>query len=228
MPLEPPDMYCAEQIFVPPTFPGILKQYTKAAIRTQPYDLLRWSAAYFRALANGERPLVKERLEYPQITTESGLSPGFLKVLIKQIGKEVSVKYCKLTEIWEGLCLDGEKLKEMLQLSGCQDENQVDWLVFIAVAAGHLNENLQQTMNMLCELLTEEPEGGCASIPMHVFRNLYQLLAEMDCPNIPGIGPRVPEDTKSAALTYLEEMASTHSGFILPRHTIHILCPPLY
>ncbi|XP_046382950.1 ropporin-1-like protein [Ischnura elegans] len=228
MPLDPPDIYCAEQIFVPPTFPGILKQYTKAAIRTQPYDLLRWSAAYFRALAKGERPPVKERLEYPQITTESGLSPGFLKVLIQQIGKECSAKVCKLQEIWDGLCLDRQKLKEMLQLSGCQDGNEVDWLSFIAVASGHLNENLQQTMQMLCELLTEEPEGGCASIPMYVFQQLYQFLAEMDCPEIPGIGPRVPEETTKAALNYLQEMAASHSGFIMPRHTTHILCPPLY
>ena len=36
-------------------FPGILKQYTKAAIRTQPRDLLLWSAAYFRCMARGEQ-----------------------------------------------------------------------------------------------------------------------------------------------------------------------------
>ena len=38
-------------IQIPSDFPGILKQYTKAAIRTQPRDLLQWSAAYFRCLA---------------------------------------------------------------------------------------------------------------------------------------------------------------------------------
>lgn len=53
------DIYCAEQIKIPPTFPHILKLYAKAAIRTQPYDLLRWTCAYFRALANDEVPPVK-------------------------------------------------------------------------------------------------------------------------------------------------------------------------
>lgn len=52
-------IYCAQQINVPPTFPHILKLYAKAAIRTQPHDLLRWTAAYFRALANGEVPPAK-------------------------------------------------------------------------------------------------------------------------------------------------------------------------
>lgn len=56
-PLE--NIYCPEQIKIPPTFPRILKSYAKAAIRTQPYDLLRWTVAYFCALANGEEPPVK-------------------------------------------------------------------------------------------------------------------------------------------------------------------------
>ena len=36
-------------IQIPPEFPKILKTYTKAAIRTQPTDLLLWSASYFRS-----------------------------------------------------------------------------------------------------------------------------------------------------------------------------------
>lgn len=38
----------AEETRVPAPLPGILKEYTKAAIRTQPRDLLAWSAAYFK------------------------------------------------------------------------------------------------------------------------------------------------------------------------------------
>ncbi len=71
--------YTSEQIHIPPEFPDILLQFSKAAIRTQPTDVLAWSAAYvlfikysfillfrfhfryFRALANGETPPVKER-----------------------------------------------------------------------------------------------------------------------------------------------------------------------
>ena len=38
-------MYCSQQINIPPDLPDILKQFTKAAIRTQPNDVLQWSAA---------------------------------------------------------------------------------------------------------------------------------------------------------------------------------------
>ena len=36
-------MYCSQQINIPPELPNILKQFTKAAIRTQPSDILQVS-----------------------------------------------------------------------------------------------------------------------------------------------------------------------------------------
>ena len=88
----PEPMYCSQQIKVPPAFPNILKQYTKAAIRTQPRDLVRWSAAYFLALANGERPPMKQRLEFPPPpTTMNGLTQGYLRALHSQVGQPDSV-----------------------------------------------------------------------------------------------------------------------------------------
>jgi hypothetical protein len=44
MPDEP--YYTSEQIPIPPALPDILLQFSKAAIRTQPTDVLAWSAAY--------------------------------------------------------------------------------------------------------------------------------------------------------------------------------------
>jgi len=74
------------EIAVPARLPIILKQFCKAAIRTQPYDLLKWSGSYFRALADGEELPVKSRLEYPPPSTASGLTLGFLRVLLRQFG----------------------------------------------------------------------------------------------------------------------------------------------
>lgn len=46
MPTNPDEpYYCSQQINIPPELPDILKQFTKAAIRTQPKDCLAWSAA---------------------------------------------------------------------------------------------------------------------------------------------------------------------------------------
>lgn len=87
MPHPDEPYYCSEQIPIPPELPDILKQFTKAAIRTQPNDLLNWSAKYFRCLANGEIPPVKDRLEMSVVTqkTDSGLTIGIIKTLHKQV-----------------------------------------------------------------------------------------------------------------------------------------------
>ncbi|XP_034233760.1 ropporin-1-like protein isoform X3 [Thrips palmi] len=199
------DVYSAPQINIPPTFPFILKQYAKAAIRTQPYDLLRWSAAYFRALAKGEEPPIKDRLEYPPPDTPSGLSPGYLKVLIKQIGKGGTVTVNELVERWNGICLAEEPLQEMLAVG--QFGETFDWLHFVAVAAGFLSNNLTQTMVLLCNLLTDEPDGGSAMIPLHTFANLYTFLASLDCG-----GGEDPEDEDESHHEYVltEENKEAH------------------
>lgn len=77
------------EIAIPAKLPMILKQFCKAAIRTQPHDLLKWSGSYFRALADGEEPPVKSRLEYPPPSTASGLTLGFLRVLLRQFGSTI-------------------------------------------------------------------------------------------------------------------------------------------
>ena len=51
--------------------------------------------SYFRAMANGEIPPVKERLEMPVATqkTDTGLTQGLLRVLHKQVRAKISNLY---------------------------------------------------------------------------------------------------------------------------------------
>ena len=78
--------YTAEQIIVPPELPEILKHFTKAAIKTQPPDLLEWSASYFRARATGQKLPVKDRLELLPDDYDD-LTLGLLKILHREVIK---------------------------------------------------------------------------------------------------------------------------------------------
>ncbi|KAL0281603.1 UNVERIFIED_CONTAM: hypothetical protein PYX00_002539 [Menopon gallinae] len=183
-------LYCSEQIHIPPAFPFIMKLYCKAAIRTQPYDLLKWSAAYFRALANGEEPPVKDRIEYPPYDSPTGLTPGYIKILIKQLGKdpEAVVSAGTVFAKWNCACLEDELLVKLVALLGAR--TSFNWLKFVAIAAGFISNSLTNTMVLLCELLTDEPEGGMATIPLGLFCDLYTFLAELEC------GPLTEEERK--------------------------------
>lgn len=122
MPLPKSDI---EQLNIPPNLPLILKQYCKSAIRTQPYDLLKWSHAYFQALARGEEPPVKQRLEYPSrnqdcasTTSAHGLTLGFLKVLYRQLGGECEFFFCSQSLIGSQRFLTPVRVCRRLQQSG--------------------------------------------------------------------------------------------------------------
>uniref|UniRef100_A0A182PML6 RIIa domain-containing protein n=1 Tax=Anopheles epiroticus TaxID=199890 RepID=A0A182PML6_9DIPT len=136
------EIYCPEQIVIPENFHITLKEYAKAVIRTQPFDLLRWSAAYFRSLALSVQPPVKSRYEpagrYGHVTA------GIVRVLIEQL----------------------------------------HWLKIVAVFVGQLCKDFARTAEMICEMLTEDPEGGAASIPFWMFRECFLAVADLDCGSV--------------------------------------------
>ncbi|XP_063706329.1 uncharacterized protein LOC134835383 [Culicoides brevitarsis] len=173
------EMYCREQIAIPEQLPLILKKYAKAVIRTQPYDLLRWSAAYFRCLALEHVPPAKLRFEPDQ--NYGSLTRGYVRTLLEQLGKGYFVKRELLLNVWQGLCLPEEQLYDFLSLCRMLHWSQVHWLKLIAVMIGALNKDLPGTMKMICEVLTDEPEGSPAPIPLWMFRVCYKFVAELDC-----------------------------------------------
>ncbi|XP_061614063.1 ropporin-1-like protein isoform X1 [Phyllopteryx taeniolatus] len=117
--MPPPEtMFCSQQINIPTGLPEVLKNFTKAAIRTQPKDLLMWSAAYFEALAKGETLPVKERLEmnFGNQSKDAMLTPGLLKTLHKQLSSAETCGREELQDKWKALCLPTEQLENMLIL----------------------------------------------------------------------------------------------------------------
>ncbi|XP_076754550.1 uncharacterized protein LOC143425542 [Xylocopa sonorina] len=169
-----------QEIVVPPDLPLILKEFCKAAIRTQPYDLLKWSSSYFRALANGEEPPTKSRLEYPPPCTASGLTLGFLRILLRQLGDyNKSLPVETILRRWDCLCLDRRDLNLILMIGKFRRKCQVK--KFLAIAVGLLSSNLFETMVMICELFTHEPDGGSAMVPVTFFLEIYGYLAGLRC-----------------------------------------------
>lgn len=74
-------------------------------IRTQPYDLIRWSAAYFRCMVDSVNPPTKERFEEYSNTKTVCLTKEYLKALVKQIGKGYFLDRNLLHKRWKGLGL---------------------------------------------------------------------------------------------------------------------------
>ncbi|CAJ1082379.1 ropporin-1-like protein isoform X1 [Xyrichtys novacula] len=207
-------MYCAQQINIPPELPDILKNFTKAAIRTQPKDLLQWSAAYFNALSDGECLPVKDRLEMNIATqkTDTGLTPGLLKTLHKQLSHKQTCSKEELQKKWKGLCLPVEQLETLLLLGSFGSD--IDWLEFFALGCSALGGTLLSSLKFACEILTEDEEGGAARIPFPTFVKLYTYLAHLD--------GDMPQDRIDNFLSSLQDQVELQHGMIKPLDFIYL------
>ncbi|EHB08925.1 Ropporin-1-like protein [Heterocephalus glaber] len=171
MPL-PDTMFCAQQIHIPPELPDILKQFTKAAIRTQPADLLQWSAGYFLALSQGDPLPIKDRVELSMATqkTDTGLTQGLLRVLHKQCSHEACVALPELEHKWRTLCLPVEKLRALIGLDPCEDE--IEWVKFLALGCSALGGCSHEACVALPEL---EHKWRTLCLPVEKLRALIGL-----------------------------------------------------
>lgn len=213
--MPPPEtMYCAEQINIPPELPDILKQFTKAAIRTQPIDLLAWSAAYFSALTNGEPLPIKKRLEPGSF----GLTTGLLEVLYQQLKGKTVVTLTDISKKWGDLGLPQDVLNEITAVGGFAQE--LEFMKFFAVAASHLGgNNIADAMKIICSILTNDPQGGASRIPFESFKDHYQYLASLS--------GEISQTQIDDVLRYLEEDVKHQHGMVMPRNFLNPDCPRL-
>lgn len=212
-------IYSAEQIRIPPELPEMLKEYTKAAIRTQPSDLLQWSAAYFQALSRNEVPPVKDRLEQPLPTLDQrlgGLTKGTLSILHKQLGgANKTVSQSVLSEKWRDAGITQSKLDELIAIGGF--EGDIEWEKMLTVACTALEKTLPDALRVLCEIISPDSEGGPARIPLEQFRTLFTFLAHVD--------GEISPQTISSVMEWLETESGRYSGTVGPREFLHPSCP---
>ena len=66
-------IYCSEQIFVPDELPLIMKNFTKAAIKEQPKDLLEFAHQYFEEKFKMQQENEEEELKIAQKPDENSI-----------------------------------------------------------------------------------------------------------------------------------------------------------
>lgn len=230
MPLEE-TMFNRAQMHVPAELPEILKQFTKAAIRTQPEQLLDWSAAYFQALKDGKPLPVKTRYE---MGNASGLSFGILNILNRQLGlpREQPIPMKELREKWQDHGLTEEALDKICTVGNFnlqEPDAAVDMEKFVAIAANSLvqskstgdgktnaSSELGQALSIVCELFTNDLEGGASRIRLAQFERVFTFMANI---------ANVPTNTQEAICAYMAERAEAQGGLVMPANFQSKDCP---
>ncbi|XP_069944556.1 ropporin-1-like protein isoform X2 [Cherax quadricarinatus] len=196
---------------VPASLPRILKDYTKSAIRTQPKDLLIWS------MSKGTPPPVKERLEFPVPESSSGISPGVLRVLHRQLNGEGSVTWEQLLEVCQAMGVAEETAQDAWHRAGGGDGGTVEWDHILSHIAALSTHSMLEALQLVMLTLSDDPVGHrvqCGTLLDHYHR-LHTHT------NI------TPTDQYTEAVNYLNDIANYQDGLLSPSDLSRSSCPPL-
>ena len=75
---------------------------------------------------------------------------------------------------WNALCLD-QRDYGIITLLG-KFKKTCPLKIFLSIAVGLITESISETMILICELFTQEPEGGSSMIPYGLFMEIYGYL----------------------------------------------------
>lgn len=169
------NMYCAEQIQIPPDMPPILKAYSKEIIRKNPEDIIAFSVQYF-----------KDRLDDPPASSAGYRVTlddlhGLQEQLSQFLKTQNELKRADYQQACEDQALSPDVLANILRL-GFADQEVIDLYVFMGIAAALVSSNFDKTISNLFQIFKDDQ--GQSKIPTKDLINVFSFLASKD-PTIP-------------------------------------------
>ena len=89
----------------------------------------------------------------------------------------------------------------------------------LVLACSMLNRTLTDTMTMLCDIRSSDPDGGAARVPLSLFTELFEFLYKKD--------GRVTSEQAEQLITYLNEIGERQEEMVGPADFRHKDCPVL-
>ncbi|VVC32996.1 cAMP-dependent protein kinase regulatory subunit, dimerization-anchoring domain [Cinara cedri] len=164
-------------IIIPDGLAELLKNYVKAAIRSQPEDIVSWSAEYFKTTDKQPTaaPGLQENCSFAVYKQDRTL----FRILAFQLGTTVSTKD-RIEEVWSDLSLDFSLLEQIYRI-GQFHEEQVKMVEFLGVTFGHWTKSLKETVLLCCEAFCKCLATDGYFLHVDVACKLYRFLAKLDC-----------------------------------------------
>ncbi|XP_003246483.1 ropporin-1-like [Acyrthosiphon pisum] len=156
-------------IVVPDNLPEILKKYVKAAIRSQPEDIVSWSAEYFKSADD----------QYVSLPTTQKQDRTLFRILAFQLGTTIGTKE-RIEEVWSDLSLDFNLLEQIYTIGNFRSEH-VDMVEFLGITFGHWTKSLKETVLLCCEAFCKCLATDGYFMHVDVACKLYGYLAKLDC-----------------------------------------------
>lgn len=217
-----------KDINVPPGLDVVLKDFAKAALRSQPDDLIIFGKEYFAA-----QKLCDSEFGSEQATREDenrDLTMDLVWAIHRQFyDPDMEVAKQDLLIKWKYLRLDPATLDEILEMMGIEkDQEKILYGKFLMGACGFVTKDFLEVVKKLCELLSPDRKDGSNRILCEIFVSIYTLMLEM----IYEDKEDEMKEWKSKPLDWLKEKYGEEgyegSGKIGPDEFTHEDCPPLF
>jgi len=213
------DAFNANQVNIPTDLPDILKAFTKAVIRTQPEDLLQFSAEYFTALSKNEPPPGKERLH---LVNGKQADMDAIGAVHRKFGGQDEVSRKELKEKWEDMGLDGNQLDTAISMTKAEGDN-IPYTTMLVSMCALLSQNFKTILGSTCHLLTPEPDDGLNRVQLETFQTVYRQMLMLE-----NGGKEAGIDKLYApVMDYLKEESTKHDGRIGPNEFNSSRCPKM-
>lgn len=184
-------LFSAQQIQIPPQLPQLLKNFSKAAIRSQPADLLQWAADYFQAMAAGQ-PLPVATRAAAAIPAGASQPPpaaspaAALQALVQQLREAPSeLPQAQLVALCAQVGMAEQAVSDALALGNFKEQAAVAWVPFVALQAAALRPGLMETLEALATAFADGPNGD--GMPQAIFDTAYTYLAGLDGQEAPAL-----------------------------------------
>ena len=149
-------------------------------------------------------------------------SDKYLHLLYLFSGTQADLDVASLESKWLRLGMTKNVLEELLGLGGFDLGSGGEPLTLtklLVLSCSMLNKTLTDTMTMVCEILTSDPDGGAARIHLALFTELFEFLYKKD--------GRVTSEQAEQLITYLTEIGSKQEDMVGPADFRHKDCPVL-
>ena len=124
---------------------------------------------------------------------------------------------------WIKLGMTKNVLEELLGLGGFAlgggEGETLTLSKLLVLACSMLNRTLTDSMTMVCEIQSSDPDGGAARIPLSLFTELFEFLYKKD--------GRVTSEQVEQLITYLTEIGEKQDEMVGPADFRHKDCPVL-
>jgi len=213
------------KVQIPIALPGILKEYAKAVLRSQPEDVIGWSAKYFGEVSHKG---ISSSTTQPEENLYHAIQSRVWDLYQDNQGALIDLAGCKalyaefsgvnriptdeLRTTWLSKGYSSTQLRELLAM-GRMFASALDRDCFCAMICGTLGSTLRQTLRLFLEVASGVDNVRLQMIPFTKFEKICKFLIRLN---------DAPDEGMTEILDQCRKLSNNQEGMVTSQNLAEI------